>query len=503
MKSKLSFATRLLIGVTLTFLAAPAVCLAQSDAKTSSLRAGAAKVDITPPLQPMSNGWPETLRDHLFVRAIVLDNGTSRAALINADQGGLSSAIFDDASKRIAADLQCPVENILMSAIHTHSDGGPFARNVTVPGTQPAGRGGPGRGQAGAPPQGAGQAAGQAPGRGAGRGAAPDSGPNLADAIVKAVEEAKANLQPAEIGFGTGDVYLNVNRDAVNATTKLWYQGPNVNAPSDKTVAVVTIKKPSGEPIAVYFNYAMHPINYYLTGIVSADFPGEAAADIEHYYGGDAVAIFTQSASGDQNPLYTNWNLSRTIRAANGAGAANAGGSSSASAKPDSEAIQKASEEMNQLVKAEGQILAQEVMRVSNLTDNFTGDARIWGGTTTIECPGRTRTDSGREGMVGQYVDGSPVHIRLGLVRVGPFAFGAVNAEVYNEIWLRLKKESPFRDSMMVTLTDGSAGSGYIPNDESFSHNTFEVLSSRLKAGCAEDGIVNGIRGLMTDSMNQ
>jgi hypothetical protein len=472
------------------------MCSAQTDAK--ALRAGAAKVDITPPLQPMSNGWPETLRDHLYVRAVVLDNGTARAALINADQGGLSDAIWNDASKRIADELQCPIENILISAIHTHSDGGPFSRSVSLPGSQPAGgRGGAGRGQTGGNPP---QAAGQGAGRGPGRGSATETGPNVADAIVKAVEEAKANLKPALIGFGTGNVYLNVNRDAVNATTKLWYQGPNVNAPSDKTIAVVTIKTPSGDPIAVYFNYAMHPINYYLTGIVSADFAGEAAAAIEHHYDDKAVAIFTQSASGDQNPLYTNWNLSRTIRAANAAGTANPG-SPDTSVKPDSEAIRKATEEMDRLVRAEGQIVAQEVMRVSDLTDNFTGDARIWGGTKTIECPGRTRTDTGREGMEGQYVDGSPVHIRLDLVTAGPVAFSGVNAEIYNEIWLRLKSESPFHDSMMVTLTDGNAGSGYIPNDESFSHNTFEVLSSRLKPGCAEDGIVNGFLGLMSDSM--
>lgn len=483
-------------------LASPLVCTGQASGTPGVLRAGAAKVDITPPLQPMSNGWPETLRDHLYVRALVLDNGSTRAVLVNADQGGLSDAIWNDASKRIATELQCPVENILISAIHTHSDGGPFARNVTVPGTQPpAGRGGSGQGQpAGNQAQGAPQGAGQL--GGGGRGPAVNSVPNVADAIVKAVEEAKAKLQPAVIGFGAGNVYLNVNRDAVNPATKLWYQGPNVNAPSDKTIAVVTIKTPSGDPIAFYFNYAMHPINYYLTGIVSADFPGEAAADIEDHYDDKAVAIFTQSASGDQNPLYTNWNLSRTIRAANSAATGNQG-AGDVSAKPDSEAIQKATEEMDHVVKSEGQIIAQEVMRVSDLTDNFAADARIWGGTKTIECPGRTRTDSGREGMQGQYIDGSPVHIRLGLVTVGSFAFGAVNAEVYNEIWLRVKAESPFRDSMLVTLTDGNAGSGYIPNDESFSHNTFEVLSSRLKPGCAEDGIVNGIVGLMSDSMNQ
>jgi hypothetical protein len=48
---------------------------------------------------------------------------------------------------------------------------------------------------------------------------------------------------------------------------------------------------------------------------------------------------------------------------------------------------------------------------------------------------------------------------------------------------------------MMATLTNGTARSGYIPDDESFGKLTFEVLSSRLKPGCAESAIVNGILG--------
>lgn len=470
----------------------PSVCPAQTETRMGALRAGAAKVDITPPLQPMSNGWPETLRDHLYVRAIVLDNGSTRAALINADQGGLSSAIWDDASKKIAAELQCPVENILISAIHTHSDGGLFSRSMTLPGTQPSG----GKGAASSQPPNNPQAG--------GRGSAPQNGANnVADAIVKAVREAKSKLQPAVIGFGTGDVYLNVNRDAINPVTKLWYQGPNSNAPSDKTIAVVTIKTPSGDPIAIYFNYAMHPINYYLTGIVSADFPGQTAADIESYYGDKVIAVFTQSASGDQNPLYLqpHGDLTAVLRGRKRGGPPLGQAPADPNAKPDPAAIEEATAGLDQMVKAEGEIISEEILRVMQHTDNFTRDARIWGGTKTIECPGRTRTDSGREGMQGQYVDGSPVHIRLDLLTVGPIAFGGVNAEVYNEIWLRLKSEAPLRDSMMVTLTDGNAGSGYIPNDESFSHNTFEVLSSRLKPGCAEDGIVNGLAGLMSDSL--
>src|SRR5205814_5094167 len=63
--------------------------------------------------------------EKLYVRAIVLDNGSSRAALIGADQSGLSKAIWQVASKQIAAELNCPVENIVMSATHTHSGWGP------------------------------------------------------------------------------------------------------------------------------------------------------------------------------------------------------------------------------------------------------------------------------------------------------------------------------------------------------------------------------------------
>ena len=44
----------------------------------------------------------------------------------------------------------------------------------------------------------------------------------------------------------------------------------------------------------------------------------------------------------------------------------------------------------------------------------------------------------------------------------------------------RLKNESPYKATMLATLTNGSARSGYIPDDASFGKYTFEVLSSRL-----------------------
>ncbi len=67
---------------------------------------------------------------------------------------------------------------------------------------------------------------------------------------------------------------------------------------------------------------------------------------------------------------------------------------------------------------------------------------------------------------------------------------------MFTPISQRFKRESPFKHTMMTTLTNGVAQSGYIPNDAAFGYETFEVLSSRLKPGCAEEAIVSGLLDL-------
>ncbi|HWV57162.1 MAG TPA: hypothetical protein VNZ57_06795, partial [Longimicrobiales bacterium] len=89
------------------------------------------------------------------------------------------------------------------------------------------------------------------------------------------------------------------------------------------------------------------------------------------------------------------------------------------------------------------------------------------------------------------------VNIRVGALRVGSVALVTINAEAYTEIGLRLKRESPLANLIPITLTNGSAGSGYIPDDASFYRYTFQVLGSRLKPGCAESGIANAARDLI------
>ena len=57
--------------------------------------------------------------------------------------------------------------------------------------------------------------------------------------------------------MGTGVSYINVNRDRIDPKTQGWWEGSNYEGTSDKTVAVIRIETPGGEPIAVYYNYAV------------------------------------------------------------------------------------------------------------------------------------------------------------------------------------------------------------------------------------------------------
>jgi hypothetical protein len=56
-----------------------------------------------------------------------------------------------------------------------------------------------------------------------------------------------------------------------------------------------------------------------------------------------------------------------------------------------------------------------------------------------------------------------PVAIRLSFLVINDIAITGVSGEVLTKIGLRLKKESPFNCTIMVTHGNGS--SGYLPDD--------------------------------------
>ncbi|MCA9247943.1 MAG: hypothetical protein KDA42_12530, partial [Planctomycetales bacterium] len=92
----------------------------------STLRAGAAKANVTPPLGEMIVGgfkpFPaENVHDDLHVRCLVLDDGETKIAFVICDSLGIARDVFDRARGFIGAETDLPPENVLMAATHTHS----------------------------------------------------------------------------------------------------------------------------------------------------------------------------------------------------------------------------------------------------------------------------------------------------------------------------------------------------------------------------------------------
>jgi len=431
-----------------------------------SLRVGAARVDITPPENPTYPELTEFGFEKANLRAIVVDNRGKRAALIGVATGSIDQPIFTDVIGKVAAELKAPVANVIVSATHVHS--------ATVPGSPIAT-----------------SAWANTPGY-------------LANAAVNAVKQATARLEPALVGYSTGQAYLNVNRDAIDPKTQLWTQAANLDGPVDRTVAVLSFVRPGGAPIAAYVTYAMHAINSYLTDYLSADFPEAMSQWVDQAFGGDTVTVFAQNASGDVNPL---WLRTGTDVLASKEGAAVTGYEQTREpieeplrdAKvPNKPADPKLVRQLFEYERALGIILGEEVIRVMSHTDATDGDPQIWGAQHTVTCPGRTRLDDAREGVPGVYKDGPDVDILTGVLGIGDVAITTVAAEIYTRIALRIKDESPMKNTMVATLANGKAASGYIPDEQSWGHLTFQVLGSKLKPGCAEAGIVNSTTSLIS-----
>ena len=165
------------------------------------------------------------------------------------------------------------------------------------------------------------------------------------------------------------------------------------------------------------------------------------------------VALWTSGAAGDQNPL----SLARGTDFT--------------------------------LVDAFGKIMGEEAIRVAARI-RTTPNARIRGMQQVATCPGRRFVPGQRPPGEFKFEDSDPVNIRLGLLTINDIALAGVSGEVLTGIGQHLKRETPFSNTIIVTHANGS--SGYIPDDAAFDQISYEITTSRLKPGCAENAIVNG-----------
>ncbi len=399
---------------------------AASLAFGADFRAGSARTEITPAagLALKMSGYAArtqgftSIHDPLFVRALVIDDGSGPAAIVSADVIAFRDPLWKRIIDGISQEAGIRPERVLLAAVHTH----------------------------GAPSTGAYEPMDEK------QTAWVNS---LADQVVEAVKQAKSNMRPARAGFGTGRANVNINRRARMADGT-WTLGFNPDGPSDKTVAVLRFDDASGKPIAIFSNYAVHGVvmgqeNLQVTG----DLPEATAKFVEQQFGDGVVAPWTSGAAGDQNPIY-------------GPGL------------------------QFDKVSALGMILGEEVVRVAKSIETKPS-VRIAAAQKIVTCPGQKPAE-GATLHKPAFVDNAPVDIRLSLLRIGDVSLAGVSGEVLTGIQTHLKKVAGPR-TIMVTNANGA--SGYLPDDAAYDQISYEIMTTRVKRGCAENSIVNGLTELM------
>jgi len=86
-------------------------------------------------------------------------------------------------------------------------------------------------------------------------------------------------------------------------------------------------------------------------------------------------------------------------------------------------------------------------------------------------------------------------NIYLGLIMINHIAITSVSGEVATNIYYHLRKDSPFTNTIMITMANDRIG--YIIEDAGHETPTFEAVGTPLKPG-AEKAIVHNLVDMMS-----
>jgi neutral ceramidase len=239
----------------------------------AAISVGIGKSDITPPMGTPSAGYAERkgegmqgVHDPLLAIALYIDNGNKQIVLCSVDHLGFSYEMTQEIIQRAHAVPQLKHCEIYIASSHTHSGGGAYL-NIPLIGDTLAGPYNPRTTQF------------------------------YIEKTVEAIVQASQKLIPSKIGIGYG-----------KATDLSRYRG---QWPTDVTpmpdVAVIKITRLDNTPLAVLFNYAVHPT--VLTSqnrLFSSDFVGYARDHLHRLMGSDVQPVYFNGAQGDIIPAIFN-----------------------------------------------------------------------------------------------------------------------------------------------------------------------------------------------------
>ena len=232
------------------------VFLNTGTADAAQLKAGVAKVNIT----NLEAGG--LVRDSLYARALVLDNGSTIAVIISVDDVGVG-LFLDSVRVQLQKDLNISPSNVLINASHLHTRR-PMCRDIDK-------------------------------------------------RIVRAVKTAWINRVPVNVGAGRGyeDRIMENRRLKLKNGKEFTIRHANPLPPDgeiagigpvDPEIGILRLDRKNGKPLAVVYNFACHPYQDSWRSVstgTTADFPGYASRVIEDNFGENSLALFLQGCGGN------------------------------------------------------------------------------------------------------------------------------------------------------------------------------------------------------------
>ena len=416
------------------------------EAQASSFQVGASIRDITPsedmlPLTRAPKVEMVGVLDPISVRVLAFQDADTTALIITCETGRSFGPQFAQA---VVDHTGIPLENIIMTSTHTHA-----APEVTEYVELDFDENDP-------------EVTNQ------------QKWAKFAmDQMLDAVDEALANLQPASVGIGYSESYINVNRNYVynevaedGTVSETRNLGWSPNGPSDRTLAAIRFNAEDGSPIAFLVNFSVHGTVMHAntcidgkTGI-SSDIPGFVSSYLEQNNEG-AVAMWLSGAAGDQNPIIQNDLYSRD---------------------PVTGEFSEIFNDDYAILTWISQIHYADVERALNSIDTYVENPELIVGYGDTTIPAKDEGD---------------FYVSLQNLRIGDIDLACFSGELFTSTGEYLKDNALLKDTLVVNHAwqRDEQNNGYCADDWTIENGGFGQRQAKYKPGYLNDALA----GLLSD----
>jgi neutral ceramidase len=441
-------------------------------ASANELKAGFAVVDITPPTGYRMSGYFYERRntgthDRLQAKALVLEQGSERAALVFCDLIAISHELSERTRILASRRSGIPPSHILIAATHTHT--GPLYFGPLRDYWHETAKARDGRDLA----------------------EGVDYPAILAERLADAMARARRSLQPVHVEAAIGEALdLAFNRRFHMKDGSVVFNPGKLNpnivrsaGPVDTDVGtLVFLTADRKRVLSIFTSFALHLDTVGGTQY-SADYPFYLERELKKELGPHLVSFFGTGTCGDINHIDVTHNRPQKGHAE--------------AARIGRELSQAVVLTFADLLPVQNPSLAVKSEKVVAQLQSFTAE-QIADAQSKLSRIGTPQLGflAGVEAF--KIVDiqrrgGKTIPLEVQAFRFGEdTALVGLPGEVFVELGLAIKEQSPFPNTLVIELCNDSIG--YVPTKKAFTEGSYEVVNSRVVPGTGERLVETAVR---------